>query len=73
MLDIAAVFPYQSEAVSQAFEAAPRLLLTASSAIDYKEALPLNDPRYVSTTNAQLKVLLALIGCYGRNAPIAST
>ncbi|MBC7604130.1 MAG: ATP-binding protein [Ramlibacter sp.] len=53
MLDIAALFPCPSDAMSQAFEAAPKSLLAVSAAIDYKEALSLTDPRYVSTTNAR--------------------
>jgi energy-coupling factor transporter ATP-binding protein EcfA2 len=53
MLDLAKLFPGASEAMQAAFDAAPRSLLGVSAAIDYKEALGLNDPRYVPTTAAR--------------------
>lgn len=53
MLDIDVLFPACSTAMSEAFEAAPRSLLAVNATIDYREALPLDDPRYVQTAQAR--------------------
>lgn len=53
MLDIAALFPQCTPALSEAFEAAPKSLGAVNAAIDYKEALALDDPRYVPTAAAR--------------------
>lgn len=53
MLDIAQLFPDRTQADSEAFEAAPKTLLAVNTSIDYKEALALNDRRYVPTSSAR--------------------
>ncbi len=53
MIDIDALFPAPSAAMRQALEGAPRTLGAMSAHVDYKEYLPLHDPRYVPTTRAR--------------------
>lgn len=53
MIDIKTLFPIWYNTDSDAFEAAPRSLLAVNTSIDYKEALGLEDPRYVPTSSAR--------------------
>ncbi len=53
MIDIDALFPDLAPTNRQALETAPRTLGAMSAHVDYKEYLPLNDPRYVPTTKAR--------------------
>lgn len=53
MIDLQTLFPEATPQKQQAFDAAPRTLLKVRAAINYKDALPLDDPRYVDTSRAR--------------------
>lgn len=53
MLNIATLFPRAPIELLVALEAAPKTPLAVNAANDYKEALSVDDPRYVETTKAR--------------------
>lgn len=53
MIDLDDVFPLRSPQLSAALERAPRHRLSVSGHLDYGNALPIEDQRYVQTTTAR--------------------
>lgn len=53
MIDLDDVFPLRSTQLCAALEAAPKRLLSASGKVNFRNSLPLDDPRYVHTTRAR--------------------
>lgn len=53
MIDIDALFPLRSSAMTAALEAAPRHLLEANAHLNFRHPLAVEDRRYVQTTEAR--------------------
>lgn len=53
MIDLNTLFPDATPEQRRVFDAAPRTLLRVRAAINYKDALPVGDPRYVDTRLAR--------------------
>jgi hypothetical protein len=53
MIDIQTIFPQCTHEKREAFEDVPRTLAKVRAAINFRDALPLNDPRYVDTKLAR--------------------
>lgn len=53
MIDIQTIFPQCTPEQREVFERAPRTLAKVRAAINFRDALPLHDPRYVDTKQAR--------------------
>lgn len=53
MIDPKTLFPLAAPEIFEAMEAAPSTLMSVNNAIDFKDALGVDDPRYVETVNAR--------------------